>query len=513
MTTLKLQLYSIATLAALFGLVFAVLAGFMLAMGVFSLYAAIIITLIFNVVMLFLNPVIMDFTNKWLFKCKFYSYDELKKQNYKFVEFLSALSKKHKIAFPKIGIIADGSITAFTYGSRQNNARIILTQGIIDTLNEDELNAVIAHEFGHIKHRDFLVMTIASTLLQILYLIYVNARYARFDSDNQKGNAFIIMMGIIAFVFYIIGSYIVLFLSRVREYYADRFSADNTNGEILASALIKIGYGFLATKQSSKSMKLLESTRNLNLMDFKFANEFSTKNIENSIKYDIFSPWAALLELNSTHPLIGKRVKALKPMKLTIDNETKTKIWSGFWSDFFIGYSNFFLFIVILAALAILQSKTIVISGIILSIIFAYMIMDYRYPSSKAVKTNVGDIVNDIFASPIKGKPVLLEGMAIGEGVPGFSFSEDFVLKDKTGFVYINYEHIIPFMNLFVGYTQTRKLINHECKVIGWSFRDRMVRIDASEINNGALTSHNKMIQFCSVIKYLIVYGIIYVFI
>jgi len=510
---MKLQLYSIATLTALFGMVFALVAGYMLYSGSWNLMFAIVFAIVINILMLFINPYIMDWTNKWFFKTKYYTKAELEAQGYKFVDYLDALSKEYNIKFPKIGIINDGSITAYTYGSRQNNARIVLTRGIIALLSEEELNAVIAHEFGHIKHRDFIVMTVASTLLQILYLIYINFRFAstRRSSSRDEGKSLLIIFAIISFIFYIIGTYVVLFLSRVREYYADKFAAQNSSPDALSNALVKIGYGIAHQKFDKQSMKIMESTRNMNLMDYKFSEGFSAKSdIRNAIKYDLFNPWATLLEFSSTHPLIGKRINAVKPIKLSVDKVTKAKLWSNFWTDIFVSYMNFFVLIIlgIAAYMYPLYRIYIGITGIILSILIIAKIVNYRYPMKAVKKAKISELAADLYASPVKGKYVELDGIAIGKGTPGFALSEDFMLRDASGLVFINYEHLIGIMNWFVGYKKINKLLDHHANVKGWFLRNRMPYINAKLINN-SLKSYIRTKAYFGVIKYFIVYVVI----
>jgi len=510
---MKLQLYSIATLTALFAMVFALVAGYMLYAGTWSLMFAIVFAIIINILMLFINPYIMDMTNKWFFKTKYYTKAELEAQGYKFVPYLNNLCKKYNIKFPKIGIINDGGITAYTYGSRQNNARIVLTRGIIDLLSEEELNSVIAHEFGHIKHRDFIVMTIASTLLQILYFIYIRFRFASTSksSSRDEGKSALIIFAIISFIFYIIGTYVVLFLSRVREYYADKFSAENSSPNALSNALVKIGYGIAHQKFDKKSIQIMESTRGMNLMDFKFSEGFSSKSdIRNAIKYDLFNPWATLLEFSSTHPLIGKRVNALKPMKLSIDKSTKSKMWRNFFNDIFVSYMNFFVLIIlgVLAYLYPVYRLYIGIAGIVLSIIIIGKIVNYKYPLKAVKKATVSELASDLYASPIKGKYVELDGIAIGKGTPGFALSEDFMLRDASGLIFINYEHLIGIMNWFVGYKKINKLLDHHANVKGWYLRNRMPYINAKYINN-SIKSYIRTKEYFAIIKYFIVYVVI----
>ncbi len=106
-----------------------------------------------------------------------------------------------------MGIINDQNPTAFTYGSLPNSARLVVSQGLFTYLDDDEIATVYAHELGHIVHWDFAVMTAASTLVQICYLIYSTAsRFSRGGGDSKIKNA-IQTAALVAYIFYIIGTY------------------------------------------------------------------------------------------------------------------------------------------------------------------------------------------------------------------------------------------------------------------------------------------------------------------
>ena len=111
----------------------------------------------------------------------------------------------------------------------------MVTQGIFEFLSEEEQRAVVAHELGHIVNRDFILMTMAGMLVQILYQIYA-ALFARAAAAAiRKGYGAII--GLVALIGYYIGIYLLLYLSRTREYLADAFSANRVEPRHLASAL------------------------------------------------------------------------------------------------------------------------------------------------------------------------------------------------------------------------------------------------------------------------------------
>ena len=109
---------------------------------------------------------------RFFYKNQWTTLEELAVESPKTVEIIRKICEAEKIKLPKIGIIPDDNPNAFTYGSGPWNVRIIITRGIIRFLSDEERSSVVAHELGHIANRDFIIMTIASTLLQILYEIY-----------------------------------------------------------------------------------------------------------------------------------------------------------------------------------------------------------------------------------------------------------------------------------------------------------------------------------------------------
>jgi Zn-dependent protease with chaperone function len=152
-----------------------------------------------------------------------------------FDQWLRKTCATFRIPSPRFGIIEEGSPNAFTYGNGPWNARVVVTRGVIDALDPEELKAVVAHELGHIRNRDFIVMTIVQALVLALYSLYIASRYSR------RGGAYVVLL---SFVAYQLSYYISLYLSRIREYMADFASGQiMTSGNTLSSALVKIAYG------------------------------------------------------------------------------------------------------------------------------------------------------------------------------------------------------------------------------------------------------------------------------
>ncbi len=411
-----------------------------LAWAEISLPIAIGITIFWNFLVWFVGPWISDLMYKWLYKVQWKSIEELEAKSPQSAKIIRTVCEQYGVSMPKLGIIPDNNPNAFTYGSGKWNSRIIVTEGIFAFLGEGERAAVYGHELGHIKNNDFIVMTIASTLVQIIYEIYYFSKEAS-KRRSRKWNPFPII-ALIAYIFYIVWNYILLYLSRIREYYADEFSAKHTDPNDLAQALMKIALGILATPENNR---LVESTKHIGIasvavsegIGLVYANAQKANNFEpfaRALLFDIKSPWAWIAELSSTHPLSGKRIRAL--MKLTpnpyydLENiEQKYpvdqgKLYGGFWKDVsmyaairllpWIGWIAWFL---MSYATGIPEAIGMgVLSGVALAFGISILLSTYlKYGDMSPNQTNVLEMMSDIYASPVRGKRVSLEGTIIGE--------------------------------------------------------------------------------------------------
>ena len=154
---------------------------------------------------------------------------------------VTRLSQKMGIPMPKIYVIPTESPNAFATGRNPQHASVAVTQGILNLLNEEELEGVLAHELGHVNNRDILISSIAATLAgAITYLARFGMFFGMGDREDNRGGG-----GIVGLIMLILAPFaamlIQLAVSRSREYHADETGAALTgNPYALASALAKL---------------------------------------------------------------------------------------------------------------------------------------------------------------------------------------------------------------------------------------------------------------------------------
>ena len=160
---------------------------------------------------------------------------------------------------PKLYIMEDSAMNAFATGRNPEHAIVCVTTGLLNRLDKYELEGVLAHELSHIKNYDILLSTIAIVMVGFVVILsdafsrmmYYNTR----DDDDNKGNAIIMMIGLIFIILApIFGKLLQMALSRNREYLADANAVEITrNKEGLISALKKISGDTEKLEQANKS--------------------------------------------------------------------------------------------------------------------------------------------------------------------------------------------------------------------------------------------------------------------
>jgi heat shock protein HtpX len=218
-----------------------------------------------------------------------------KKDNPRLWRTVENLAITDGLPMPRVFIMDDPSPNAFATGRNPNKSAVCVTSGLLEIMNDDELQGVLAHELGHVKNYDIRVSMIAFALAAVISLIAdVIIRMTWFRGREEENNQLIMILAIVAAIIApIVATLIQLAISRKREYLADATGALTTRyPEGLASALRKI-------ERTGSVLK----HQNTATAHFFFANPLRGHNITN---------------LFSTHPPIDQRIKRLETMDLHV---------------------------------------------------------------------------------------------------------------------------------------------------------------------------------------------------
>ena len=483
---------SLMTMTLLYALLFFVvfILGFFINI---PLGTIIIISIIVLIVQFLISPFLTDLSMKWFYKAKFSADIPEYLQT-----FIQQVCDKYQMKYPKIGYINDGAPNAFTYGHTKNDARIVITRGILEMLTEDEVKAVVAHELGHAVHYDMLFMTVAQLVPLVLYYIYDMLIHvdSKRNNNNNNGSGYTVAIALIAYLLYIVSEYIVLWLSRQREYYADDFSiAETKNPTALGNALVKIGYGLtMSTQKEGKysvskqnALGIFDSKASKSLVVGSYTDQGINKlHIQNAMKWEMWNVWAIWYELQSTHPLISKRLKNIteqcstyqQPEFINFNLQKPESYVDDFFKELLILLlpGVFGLFVLVFGILAFISGNQVCYIIAVISPVFAIIAGLYRYcytyrTKAEFTKTTVNNLLGEVKVSGVTSIPCTLEGTLIGKGDPGCMFDEDFVLKDETGIIFLDYNRVLQINNLLFAILKSKEYLDKKVTIKGWYLR------------------------------------------
>jgi heat shock protein HtpX len=209
---------------------------------------------------------------------------------------MERLAAKTRLPMPQLYVLPEPAPNAFATGRNPQHASVAVTQGLLELMNDDELEGVIAHELSHVRNYDILISSIAATLAGAIvwiprlgYWFGIGDR----DSDGNRGSG---ILGLLLIILAPIGAMFLQFgLSRQREYSADETGARMVGQPYgLISALQKLG----AYNQRIPTTSVSPSTSALCIVKPLFGS-------------------GGLSSLFSTHPPLEKRIQALRQMTVT----------------------------------------------------------------------------------------------------------------------------------------------------------------------------------------------------
>lgn len=258
-------------------------------------------------------------------------------------ETVKKLANKSGLPMPKVATVPDQTPNAFTFGRTASSATLAVHEGLLKQLNEQEIEGVIAHELGHIRHRDYLVVTALSAVPLIAFIIarvsFTAVQFGGVGRSRGRDNSGAIWIAIIAaaaisYLVYFITQLCVMSLSRLREHYADAYSAYLTGQpRELESALTRITYGLsLSPKPPSGArtfyigdpalakLEVADIISKKDEYDLDKDGVLDERELELAMEKEAKNTWVKVNALFATHPPTYKRILLLRD----IDKEMET---------------------------------------------------------------------------------------------------------------------------------------------------------------------------------------------
>lgn len=296
---------------------------FILSLAGVSILLMPFIVVIFNIIQWLASPYLID---------AIYRVKEVKPQDDPALhQMVDRLSQKSNIKKPKLMKAKMPIPNAFAYSSPLTGSKVAVTTGLLENLEAEEVEAVLGHELGHLKHRDVQVMMFVSILPAIFYFIgysmLLSSMFSRRDSRDSGGAAII---GIASIFLYWVLTLFTLYLSRIREYYADRHSAS-----IVEDGSRKLSEGLAKIVNSTSNMKKRQrnnrNTGSSNSFKALFISDPDRSEIDSAALRHVGSglgdrklveevlrrkvtTFDKIMEVFSTHPNIVKRLKSLQEL-------------------------------------------------------------------------------------------------------------------------------------------------------------------------------------------------------
>ncbi len=206
---------------------------------------------------------------------------------------------------PKVYIIEADYMNAFASGYSEKSAMVAITRGLLQKLDRDELQAVMAHELSHIRHGDIKLTLMASVLsnllLMLIDVLFWSALFGRNDRNNGSRNQLFIIIILLRYLLPLVTVLLMLYLSRTREYMADAGAVElMRDNEPMARALLKIRDDHQANRENysqAYSQTAHESVRR---------QAYIFDPVQAGVE-----PVKSMSDALSTHPNIAHRLKAL----------------------------------------------------------------------------------------------------------------------------------------------------------------------------------------------------------
>ncbi|WP_017319291.1 M48 family metalloprotease [Mastigocladopsis repens] len=218
---------------------------------------------------------------------------------------------------PKLGVLPLAVPLALTYGNLPRTARIVVSQGLLEQLADDEIATIYASQLGHIAHWDFIVMSLVLLVTIPVYKVYEQFSQWGDSTTARSWRTVATIMASLTYGVWCLLSGTSLWLSQLRQYYSDRLAVEMTgNPNGLVRALLKIAIGIAGDIQRQEQTSRQLESLNI-IMPVGYQQSIGLGGIaphttfESFLMWDYLNPYRWWFVINNTHPLMGDRLQRL----------------------------------------------------------------------------------------------------------------------------------------------------------------------------------------------------------
>lgn len=444
--------------------------------------------------------------------------DTLKRYSQEAVQILQHHCQRQGWQLPKLAVLPLESPLILTYGNSPRTARIVVSQGLLEQLADDEIATLYASQLGHIIHWDFVVMSLILLITIPIYKVYQSFYQCADRTTVRIWRWVVSIMASIAYVVWCLLTGTALWLSQLRLYYSDRLAVDitgNPNGLVRALLKIAIGIAGDIQKQEHTSWQL-ESLNIVAPVGYQqsicLGSIAHNTTFESFLMWDYLNPYRWWFVINNTHPLIGDRLQRLLSIarywhletELNLENQQPLRVkGQSFFIQIapFLGISIGGVFATLIwliwqtaYALKFLNLKWIYgdwsfMTGCFLigfSIGILVRINSF-FPDIKLSTTQTDDRLPNLLSNPAAlpsdSTSVSVVGKLLGRRSTSYCLGQDFILQSSTASVKLHY---IWWLGKQIN---PQDLIGRQITVTGWLRRGATPWIDVQTLQTHSGTT------------------------
>lgn len=434
---------------------------------------------------------------------------------------MQRICREKKLAIPQLLVLPDRAPLIFTYGNSRINARIVVTEGLLKQLTDDEIAVVYATQLGHIVYWDFALMSWGVLVTLLPYVVYYQFSQSAEDSENSFVRFIGSAIAALGYGLYWCFRWPMLWLSRARINFSDRLACEITgNPNALTRALLKTSIGIAENIQKQRETSyLLESFSPLNIVGTQQAmtlgSLYPLTPLEPILTWDYLNPYRRWLTINNSHLLLGERLRIIAryaqywkletELNLTVEPAPKGKISKFLLQG--LPYFGIFLGLTLGGTLwliggisARLKLKQVLLDwmwgdwslihgclliGISLGILFRLnaLFPDRKIPSQQK-SPSLPQLLANPATLPIDTQQITWEGKLLGHyGVSNW-LCQDLILQTATGLIKLHhFSWFGPLGNLFSQSPRPSEMVNRNVTITGWFHRGATPWLDVRTLH------------------------------